>query len=94
MRERIFRPLGMDHSAFLARGEVGSDVAKAYRGGREMSLLPMRDLPATGLSTSAADLGRFMQAMLTNRKADGGISSAPRPFGKSWAPRTGTWIST
>ncbi len=38
---------------------------------REMRLLPIRDLPAAGLTTSAADLGRFMRVMLTDRRPDG-----------------------
>ncbi len=71
MRERVFQPLGMAHSAFRTRAESGSGVAKGYRDGREMKLLPIRDLPAAGLSTSATDLGRFLRAMLTNRQADG-----------------------
>ncbi len=70
MEDRIFRPLGMSNSAFLPYGDRGIGSAKGYRNGREMPLLPMRDLPAAGLSTSATDLGRFIQAMLTNRRAD------------------------
>ncbi len=77
MEQRILRPLGMTRSAFRSRNEAGGDVAKGYRDGREMALPPMRDLPAAGLSTSATDLGRFMQAMLTNRTTDGQVFIKP-----------------
>jgi CubicO group peptidase (beta-lactamase class C family) len=70
MEERVLRPLGMSRSAFRSRMEAAGDLTRGYRDGREMTLLPIRDLPAAGLQTSAADLGRFMQAMLTNRTPD------------------------
>ncbi len=71
MEQRVLRPLGMTHSTFRSRNEKYGGVAKGYRDGREMALLPIRDLPAAGLQTSAADLGRFMQAMLIDRGPDG-----------------------
>lgn len=77
MERRILRPLGMTHSAFRSSPVAGGDVAKGYRDGREMRLLPIRDLPATGLTTSAADLGRFLQTMLTDKTADGQVFLRP-----------------
>jgi len=71
MEQRVLRPLGMSDSAFGSRSEANGDLAKGYRDGRELALLPIRDLPAAGLQTSAADLGRFMQAMLSGKAADG-----------------------
>lgn len=70
MEQRVLRPLGMTRSALRPRNEPTGDVAKGYRDGREMALLPIRDLPAAGLQTSAADLGRFIRAMLTDKTAD------------------------
>ena len=70
MKENIFLPLGMMRSTFQQDNVTASDVAKGYRNGQEMTLRPMRDLPAAGLHTSAADLGRFMQAMLTDKTPD------------------------
>jgi CubicO group peptidase (beta-lactamase class C family) len=71
MEQRVLRPLGMMRSVFRSRPQAAGDVAKGFRNGREMALLPIRDLPATGLSTSAADLGRFMKAMLVGRSPNG-----------------------
>jgi len=73
MEQRVLRPLGMTRSAFRSRNEATGDLAKGYRDGREMTLLPIRDLPAAGLQTSATDLGRFMQAMLTDKTEDGQV---------------------
>lgn len=87
MDQRVFRPLGMSHSAFLPQGERGIGPAKGYRNGREMALLPMRDLPAAGLSTSATDLGRFIQAMLTNRRADGQVFLKPSTLREIYDPQ-------
>ena len=87
MEERVFRPLGMSHSAFLSRGDRGIGFAKGYRDGREMTLLPMRDLPAAGLSTSATDLGRFIRAMLTNRRADGQAFLKPSTLREIFDPQ-------
>lgn len=65
MRRNVFGPLGMVHTGL---GEVRDTVplAKGYRGGRPLGLLPIRDLPALGLYTSAADLGAFMRMFLAD----------------------------
>jgi CubicO group peptidase (beta-lactamase class C family) len=65
MEEHIFRPLGMTNTELITRPRHGKAVAKGYRDGKALTLLPIRDVPALGLHTSAADLGRFMGALLT-----------------------------
>ncbi len=67
MEQRVLHPLGMTRSAFQSHAEASGDTAEGYRNGRQMALLPIRDLPAAGLQTSAADLGLFMRAMLTGK---------------------------
>ena len=69
MEEHIFRPLGMMHTELAKRSRLRDAVAKGYRDGRALELLPIRDIPALGLHTSAADLGRFMGALLTGGSA-------------------------
>jgi hypothetical protein len=44
--------------------DLESRLAQGYREGRAVRRLPIRDLPALGLYTTAADLGRFMRAFL------------------------------
>jgi CubicO group peptidase (beta-lactamase class C family) len=75
MEREIFRPLGMVNSSMgPPQGEREEALAKGYRAGQEAELLPVRDLPALGLYTSAADLGAFLQTLLSAGKA------GPRQF--------------
>jgi CubicO group peptidase (beta-lactamase class C family) len=67
MDESILSPIGMDNSSFSTK--TGMVVAKGYKDRDMTNELGIRDLPATGLLSSAVDLGRFMQMVLT-----GGIS--------------------
>ena len=69
---RLLAPLGMAHSSFAPRPEVIRRLAKGYdRDGRERADVGIRDVPAGGLYTSAADLGRFL-AMLFSEGESGG----------------------
>lgn len=69
--EHIFRPLGMNHSELAMQARRPEAISKGYRDGRELELLPIRDLPALGLYTSVSDLGRFMSVMLAAGNAGG-----------------------
>ena len=65
MEKRIFDRLGMHRTAMRLRNDMAGQLAKGYRDGKETELLPIRDLPAHGLLTSAEDLGKFMGAILS-----------------------------
>jgi CubicO group peptidase (beta-lactamase class C family) len=60
----IFAPLGMTRTAVGPRADLEQHLALGHRDGREARSLPIRDLPALGLYTTADDLGRFMTAVL------------------------------
>lgn len=64
LRERIFEPLTMPSTGIAAGDPDGPELAQGYRGGRAGALLPIRDTPAMGLYTSAADLGRYLLWLL------------------------------
>jgi len=66
MAHHLFRPLGMRHSSMGEPAPARGPVAAGYRDGRRFALLPIRDLPAHGLYTSAEDMGRFMKALLSS----------------------------
>jgi CubicO group peptidase (beta-lactamase class C family) len=87
MERLVMRPLGIRRSVFRSHTGASGDFAKGYRDGREMVLLPIRDLPAAGLSASAADLGRFMQAMLTGRAPEGRHFLEPATLKEMLAPQ-------
>lgn len=65
MDRAIFAPLGMTRTAIGVPPDLEPWLAQGYRDGREVRRLPIRDLPALGLHTTAADLGRFMGAILS-----------------------------
>jgi CubicO group peptidase (beta-lactamase class C family) len=71
MDERIFGPWGMKTSGVGERPGVEDLLSKGYRKGQEQDLLPIRDLPAHALYTSAADLGAFMRKVLSEDSAAG-----------------------
>jgi len=64
MERVIFAPLGMTRTAVGLPPDLEPRLAQGYREGRAVRRLPIRDLPALGLHTTAADLGRFMRAFL------------------------------
>lgn len=78
MDEQLLTPLGMRASS-LAVGAVGmkppadagSVLAAGHRDGRRFDPLPLRDVPAQGLITSATDLGRLISALLCGGELDG-----------------------
>ncbi len=65
MDRAIFARLGMMDTGVGLRQDLEPRLARGYRDGSEVRRLPIRDLPALGLYTTAADLGRFMTAVLS-----------------------------
>jgi CubicO group peptidase (beta-lactamase class C family) len=66
MDRAVFRPAGMLHSGYRVSPRMRPRLSKGYRDGKPMRLLPIRDLPAFGLYSSATDLARFA-GVLMNR---------------------------
>ncbi len=71
MQRHLFEPLGMHRSGMRLRPSMESYLARGYRGGVESERLPIRDLPAYSLYTTAEDLGRFMKMVLSEGTLDG-----------------------
>ncbi len=67
--ENLFAPLGMHSSAFAVTAEIAMNMASGHRGGERRPRMPIRDVPAMALHTSAADLGRYMQWLFSERTA-------------------------
>ncbi|HZW24142.1 MAG TPA: serine hydrolase domain-containing protein [Gallionella sp.] len=71
MQQTLLNPLGMSSSSFEAGLSSSALMAKGYNG-REAATEPsLRDIPAGGLNSSVADLGRFMSMIF----ADGASGS-------------------
>lgn len=71
VRRRIFDPLAMTSTSLSSLPPAEGPVAQGYRDGIPFQALPIRDVPALGLNTSAHDLGRFMRAWLSGGELDG-----------------------
>ena len=84
----IFNPLRMDRSSMGLTGRpLAKYLSKGYRDGREEALLPIRDIPAMGLYTSAADLGRFMKMILARGSVDGREIVSPEMLKRMMEPQ-------
>jgi CubicO group peptidase (beta-lactamase class C family) len=66
MNRYLLQPLGMAHSGFAAR-----IPGKAYKDGKEVEAVPLRDLPSSSLNSSANDMARFMRMLFADGKYDG-----------------------
>jgi CubicO group peptidase (beta-lactamase class C family) len=73
----LFAPLGMDATRIAALPTAADRLAVGHRGGAPLAALPIRDLPAQGLQTSARDLGRLLIALLCGGELDGRQVLAP-----------------
>jgi len=87
MAQRLFRPLGMSRSGLGQPGPLGDSLAQGYRNGESFALLPIRDLPAHGLYTSAADLGRYMQTLLRGGVLHGSRVLQKASIEEMWEPQ-------
>ena len=61
MDTHLLQPLDMNHSAFTA-----AIPGKSYDKGREIEVIPLRDLPSGGLNSSANDIAHFMQMVFAD----------------------------
>jgi CubicO group peptidase (beta-lactamase class C family) len=66
MNKNLLHPLEMEHAEFAA-----STHSKSYENGKEVEVLPMRDLPASGLNSSVNDLAHFMEMVLAEGRYKG-----------------------
>ncbi|MBD3670462.1 MAG: beta-lactamase family protein [Gammaproteobacteria bacterium] len=66
MEQHILKPLGMKTSTFNDGHVVPELMSQAYRHNKEGIELPLRDLPAGNLYTSALELSRFANMVMQN----------------------------
>lgn len=66
MNNHLLRPLGMTQSVFAS-----SIPGKSYNKGKEIEVIPLRDLPSAGLNSSVRDMSSFMRMVFADGKYDG-----------------------
>ena len=79
MSTHLLQPLGMSHSNFAP-----STTSKSYHNGKVVEALPMRDLPASGLNSSANDIAHFMQMLFSDGKFAGKQILRPETLSKMY----------
>ena len=72
LQDRIFRPLGMNHTAFVDCTVKAADIATGYveiEGERKLNCetLPRRGFPAGGQVSTARDMFMFVEALKTGK---------------------------
>jgi len=86
-RYAVLDPLGMSHSAFDAAVSPSSEMAKSYKGDEALPAIPLRDIPAGGLNSSANDLSRFMEMIFANGQSGGHQVLAPESVSEMLRPQ-------
>jgi CubicO group peptidase (beta-lactamase class C family)/cytochrome b561 len=92
VHEHIFAPLGMTHSSFYQPLEksLASLPSDGYRGNTTKPAVGFEifnPVGAGGISSSAADMGRFGQALLNGGELDGKRILKPETLMLMWTPQ-------
>jgi CubicO group peptidase (beta-lactamase class C family) len=92
VRDRIFAPLGMTHSTFYQPPPKAfpATPSEGYRGDTEkppVGFEIFNPVGAGGLSSTAADMGRFGQALLNGGELDGKRILKPETLTLMWTPQ-------
>lgn len=92
VHDHVFAPLGMTHSSFhqpLEKDLAGSP-SEGYRDNTTKPAVGFElfnPVGAGGLSSTAADMGRFGQALLNGGELDGKRILQPETLAKMWTPQ-------
>lgn len=92
VQEHIFAPLGMTHSSFRQPLEktLADLPSQGYRGNTTKPAVGFEifnPVGAGGISSSAADMGRFGQALLNGGELEGKRILKPETLTKMWTPQ-------
>ena len=92
VQEHIFAPLKMTHSSFYQpiQKELAGYVSEGYRGDttkKPVGFEMLNPVGAGGLSSTAADMGRFGQALLNGGELDGTRILKPETLAQMWTPQ-------
>jgi CubicO group peptidase (beta-lactamase class C family) len=89
VREHIFQPLGMTHSGFEEPPPTPIAPSEGYRATdkKPVGFEIFIPAPAGGISSSAADMGRFAQALLSGGELDGKRILQPETLAAMWTPQ-------
>jgi len=78
LRDRLFTPLGMQHSTFNIENADRTLLAMHYWSEKPVPSQTVRDVPAAGLVSSVTELARFVQMLFADGKLDNKQILKPR----------------
>jgi CubicO group peptidase (beta-lactamase class C family) len=92
VQNHIFKPLKMTHSSFYQpiQKELAGFVSEGYRGDttkKPVGFEMLNPVGAGGLSSTAADMGRFGQALLNGGELEGARILKPETLAQMWTPQ-------
>jgi CubicO group peptidase (beta-lactamase class C family) len=92
VQNHVFGPLGMKHSSFYqpVQKELAGFVSEGYREDttkKPVGFEMLNPVGAGGLSSTAADMGRFGQALLNGGELDGQRILKPETLAAMWTPQ-------
>ncbi len=92
VQNHVFGPLKMMHSSFQQpiQKELAGFVSEGYRGDttkKPVGFEMLNPVGAGGLSSTAADMGRFGQALLNGGELEGGRILKPETLAQMWTPQ-------
>ena len=87
MQQSLLTPLGMTDSSFQLTPEIERRYARAYRNGREVARLSLRDTPAGGMLSSVNDMSRWLRFIFADGSAQGKQIIKPETLHEMFKPQ-------
>ncbi len=87
MQQSLLTPLGMTDSSFQLTPEIERRYARAYRNGREVTRLSLRDTPAGGMLSSVNDMSRWLRFIFADGSAQGKQIIKPETLHEMFKPQ-------
>ena len=85
--QSLLLPLGMADSSFQFTPEIERRCARAYRKGKEVPRLSLRDAPAGGMLSSVNDMSRWLRFIFADGIADGERIVKPESLHEMFRPQ-------
>lgn len=87
VQRAVLDPLGMAHSAFETAVSPAAEMSRSYKGRDELPAMALRDVPASGLNSSANDLSRFMKMVFAGGQSNGHQVLKPETVAAMFLPQ-------
>ncbi len=87
IQQSLLTPLVMTDSSFQLTPEIERRYARAYRNGREVTRLSLRDTPAGGMLSSVNDMSRWLRFIFADGSAQGKQIIKPETLHEMFKPQ-------